>query len=357
MIPKKMEDFLRDRLPEQTWENRLVREIGRCFMEFSSVDVDRLARLGIEIDSLGPHLVVCMWDEEFALEVGGYLVSTTWRWANRRWAGIRMLPDITPATVFSLARGMTMKNAASGLAVWRGKSGHHRRTQPDTGRAHRSGPQICTAAVSLSACLSAWSRCGTTDADMKWIAIENGLDTSVSKPADMGGSRAEQAGAAAGGLVIALKAMLREMPRLKVLPQFSWLEIPNREALTVLIQGFGAVGANTASQIEERIPGAKMIGISDALGYLFDPKGLPIDDLYRMHQERVSVSDHILSRPWSAIAGVYHRSKYCSASNELLRETAFCLIPASPISNYLDITASYPAERYGRGYGGMDFDH
>ncbi len=61
---------------------------------------------------------------------------------------------------------------------------------------------------------------------MKTIAIENGLDSVVSKPADMGGSRVDQLGAAAGGMVIALQALLVEMPRLKSLPQFANLEIP-----------------------------------------------------------------------------------------------------------------------------------
>ena len=55
MIPKRMEAFLRERLPERTWKNRLVSEDGRCYMEFSAVDVDRLARLGIEVDPLGPR--------------------------------------------------------------------------------------------------------------------------------------------------------------------------------------------------------------------------------------------------------------------------------------------------------------
>ena len=340
MIPKKMEGFLTDRLPEQTRESRLVNENGGCFMEFSSVDVDRLARLGIEIDSLGPHLVVCMWDEKSTLEVGGYLVVDNLAMGRAAMGGIRMLPDITPAAVFSLARGMTMKNAASGLPFGGGKVGiiaERSLTQEEHSEVVRRFARLLRRYLPV---FLPGPDVGTTDADMKWIAIENGLDTSVSKPADMGGSRAEQAGAAAGGLVIALKALLREMPRLKSLPQFTWLEIPNREALTVLIQGFGAVGANTANQIEERIPGAKVIGISDALGYLYDPKGLPIDDLFRMYQERVSVSrpyfmETLISDRWGVSP-----TKYCSASNELLRKSAFCLIPASPISNYLDLTAS-----------------
>ncbi|MGB7116496.1 MAG: hypothetical protein WBD56_10160, partial [Anaerolineales bacterium] len=74
MIPKTMEVLLREHLPDKTWENRLQSQDGKCFLEFNSLDVDRLARLGIEVDSLGPRVVVCMWDEEATLEIGGYLV-------------------------------------------------------------------------------------------------------------------------------------------------------------------------------------------------------------------------------------------------------------------------------------------
>ena len=46
MIPKFMERFLKEVLPERTWRNRLVRENGLCFMEFGPMDIDRLNRLG-----------------------------------------------------------------------------------------------------------------------------------------------------------------------------------------------------------------------------------------------------------------------------------------------------------------------
>ena len=63
MIPQRMLAYLRERLPESTWETRLVRRGSAAFMEFDATAFDRLARLGIEVDHLGPRLVVCMWDE------------------------------------------------------------------------------------------------------------------------------------------------------------------------------------------------------------------------------------------------------------------------------------------------------
>ena len=73
-MPKRMSILLRSRLPEHTWNTRLVCEGTAAFLEFDAKDVDRLARLGIDVDHLGPQLVVCMWDEASPLEIGGYLV-------------------------------------------------------------------------------------------------------------------------------------------------------------------------------------------------------------------------------------------------------------------------------------------
>ena len=45
MIPKQMQEFLQDVLPERTWQNRLHRDGPLAFMEFGPLDVDRLKRL------------------------------------------------------------------------------------------------------------------------------------------------------------------------------------------------------------------------------------------------------------------------------------------------------------------------
>ena len=123
MIPKQMNEFLRDALPESTWANRLERWGPLAFMEFRPLDVDRMRRLGIEVDRLGPYMVVCMWEEDSPYEIGGYLVVDNLSMGRPSMGGIRMLPDVTPATIHNLARGMTLKNAAAGLPFGGGKSG------------------------------------------------------------------------------------------------------------------------------------------------------------------------------------------------------------------------------------------
>jgi len=337
MIPKRMATFLRERLPESTWQNRLIEEGGLCYMEFSALDAERLARLDIETDKLGPRLVACFWDQASELEIGGYLVIDNLAMGRPSMGGIRMAEDVTPSTIFNLARGMTLKNAAAKLPFGGGKAGivagkirsSAERQQVIEGVArllHRykgiylPGPDV-----------------GTNDDDMRTIATWNGIDHAVSKPVEMGGNRIDQLGAAAGGLAIALEAILQEMPRLRCLPQFASLKLPHPSELTVLIQGFGAVGAHTAKALLEQLPGVRVIGISDELGYLYNEEGLPVEHLFRLWQEK-----GVVTRPYylDAVLSQGLPTKYSSAPDDLLRESAFCLIPASPIANYLDTDAS-----------------
>lgn len=352
MIPRRMEAYLKERLPERTWQNRLICDNGRYYMEFNALDVDRLARLGIQVDNLGPRLVVCMWDEKSPQEIGGYLVVDNLAMGRPSMGGIRMLPDVNPAGIHNLARGMTLKNAAANLPYGGGKAG--------IVAERRMTPEMHTQVVrGFARLLKRYAGIylpgpdvGTNDADMKTIAIENGLDSALSKPVDMGGNRIDQLGAAAGGLVIALQALLEEMPRLRVLPQFSGLELPEAHLLTVIIQGFGAVGAHTASELQERLPGAKIIGVSDIYGYLYNQHGLPVQQLFKLWEEHGSATRHYYQEHLLTPEGLVLPTKYATNPDDLLRESAFCMIPAAPIANYLDTdpasSASMTVDRMGK---------
>ena len=123
MIPKKMETYLKEHLPGPTLKNRIKKENGKCFLEFTQLDVHLLSQLGINCDEIGPKLVVCLWDEDSPLEIGGYLIVDNLSMGSPSMGGIRMLPDITPSDIYNLARGMTLKNAAANLPYGGGKSG------------------------------------------------------------------------------------------------------------------------------------------------------------------------------------------------------------------------------------------
>jgi glutamate dehydrogenase (NAD(P)+) len=276
-----------------------------------------------------------MWDEDSPLEIGGYLVVDNLAMGLPSMGGIRMLPEVTPSVIHNLARGMTLKNAAANLPYGGGKSG----IVAEGGLTPEQHQEV----------VRGWARLlfryreiylpgpdvGTNDADMKTIAIENGIDHALSKPADMGGNRIDQLGAAAGGAIISLQALLEEMPRLRALPRFADLHIPAPDEVSVIIQGFGAVGAHAARLLKQHLPGARVIGISDAAGYLFDEHGLPVDELFALWQQSgLATQPYFLAQ---MMGGQTVRTlKYASQPNDLLRESAFCLIPAAPIANYLD---------------------
>ena len=334
MIPRFMEIFLKDVLPERTWRNRLARTEGRCFMEFGVVDIERLSRLGITVDQLGPKLVACLWDEASSLEIGGYLVVDNLAMGRPAVGGIRMLPDLTPADVFYLARGMTLKNAAADLANGGAKAGIIADPHMPAGQRQEVIKRFAALLLRYSDLFLPGPDVGTHTLDMRQIAIQNGLDMALSKPTEMGGN-CEAIGAAGGGLVIALQTLLQELPRLRNLPQFINLQVPEPDQLTVLLQGFGTVGANTARILRERLPHARVTGISDSSGYLYHEWGLPVDELYTLWQTgRPVIRDYFTHR-------IFEREpngpKFGTCNDDLLNESAFCFIPAAPTANYLGI--------------------
>jgi glutamate dehydrogenase (NAD(P)+) len=340
MIPKYMNEYLYGLLPKRTWQNRLRREGSMAFMEFGPLDVDQLKRLGIEVDKLGPHLVVCMWDEDNPLEIGGYLVVDNLSMGQPSMGGIRMLPDVTPAAIHNLARGMTLKNAAADLPYGGGKSGivassdltpeEHTEVVRSFARLigryndiYLPGPDV-----------------GTNDADMKTIAIENGLDGALSKTVDMGGNRIDQLGGAAQSVVAAIHTLLEEMGRLKALSQFADLCVPSGDELTVLIQGFGAVGTHAARLLIDAAPDnrPRIVGISDISGYIYNENGLPVADLLKIQAGQNNVAFPYFRKHLSGEC--LSPTKFSNHSDDLLRESAYCLIPAAPIANYLDVDAA-----------------
>ncbi len=235
---------------------------------------------------------------------------------------------------------MTLKNAAAALPFGGGKSGI---VCPET-----LTPEARQAVITgFGRLLKRYHNLyipgpdvGTNDADMKIFAIENGLNNVVSKPADMGGNRIDELGGAANGVVVAFKTLVGLLPRLQVLPQFRNMTLPGPGERSILIQGFGAVGAHVARLFHEHDPDTPPIikGISDAHGFLLNEEGLPwrhLFDLWKQFGEvtRRYFHDVILH---GTETGDPH-TVYSSCTDNLLRESGFCLIPASPVSNYLDV--------------------
>jgi glutamate dehydrogenase (NAD(P)+) len=338
-----MKQLLSDALPENILNKKTIADGPLRFIEFDPTDIDSLQRLGITVDRLGPRLVSCMWIEESPLEIGGFLVVDNLAMGQPSMGGVRMLPDVTPHDIHNLARGMTLKNAAADLPFGGGKSGI---VKPDT----LSDEERLQVIVGFGRLIKRYTDIyipgpdvGTNDADMKTFAVVNGLNNCVSKPADMGGNRIDELGGAANGVVVATKALLEHLPKLKQLPQFKDMVIPEASDMDVLIQGFGAVGAHAARIFHDYDPeNAPIIkGISDIDGYLLNCKGLPWKALFEMWQKFGSVTkqyykEQMVDGDSSAAKGAV----FSTAANNLLRESAFCMVPASPMFNYLDVDAT-----------------
>lgn len=339
MIPTKMASFLKENLSDEVIQMRTIKDTGMCFLELGRNDEHILSRLGISIDKLGPMLVACLWNETSEHEIGGYLVVDNLSMGSPSMGGIRMLPDITPQDIHNLARGMTLKNGAANLPYGGGKSGivaerdlspeDHTEVVRGFARLLRKYCDIYVPGPDV----------GTNDNDMKTIAIENGLDNAVSKPADLGGNRIDELGGAAGGVIIALETLLEILPRLRVLPQFANLEIPEQKDITVMFQGFGAVGAHASRIMLERLPDAKTTGVSDLNAYLYNKNGLPVERLFKMWQENGMVTNDFY-KAFVQQAGHECATKYSTDANNLLRESAFCFVPSASVFNYLSVLPS-----------------
>ncbi|MBL8040592.1 MAG: Glu/Leu/Phe/Val dehydrogenase [Chthonomonas sp.] len=112
---------------------------------------------------------------------------------------------------------------------------------------------------------------GTNPQVMAWImdtiSMQTGYTTPgvvTGKPVSLGGSegRVEATGR---GCIISMEEAAKQMGL-------------NLNGAKVVVQGFGNVGG-VAAMLAER-GGATVIGISDARGAIYNPKGLPIQDLY-----------------------------------------------------------------------------
>lgn len=188
--------------------------------------------------------------------------------------GMRMAPDVTTDECFRLARAMTLKNAAAGLAHGGGKSvlvgdprmprtqkqqlirafAHALRNETD----YIFGPDM-----------------GTDESCMAWVHDEIGR--AVGLPSALGGIPLDEIGATGWGLRHAAEGAARHCN----------LQLAGAR---VAVQGFGAVGRHAARFLAEQ--GARLVAASDSKGTLIDPQGIDISALARLKDQGLSVLDY-----------------------------------------------------------------
>jgi len=189
--------------------------------------------------------------------------------------GIRMAADLSLGEMRRLARVMTLKNSAAGLAFGGGKSGL--RVDPVALFGHPECKRewisrFAEALFELDTYITAPDM-GTDENDVQLIhdlycrrlGTEHHLRGGASRPPERGGIPIDGWALTAHGLFAAARTLEQQ------------LEGFSLAGARVVIQGFGNVGAPLAEKLARA--GARIVGCSDVHAALWDPEGLALDEL------------------------------------------------------------------------------
>jgi glutamate dehydrogenase (NAD(P)+) len=227
-------------------------------------DLSRLA------DHLGPAKIIQVHEPGIGLKAA-LVVDNVARGPSI--GGLRMAPDVSVEECFRLARAMTMKNAAAGLAHGGGKSvlWGDPRMQPER---KESLIRAFAHALRNESDYIFGPDMGTDETCMAWVKDEIGR--AVGLPAAIGGIPLDEVGATGWGL-------------------FNCAEIAAPHAgvaldgARVAIQGFGAVGKHAARFLATK--GARLVAASDTRGTLVDEQGIDVAALIALKADGQTVWD------------------------------------------------------------------
>lgn len=221
-------------------------------------------------DDLGPHKIIHVHDPSISLNAVLVVDNVA---AGPAIGGLRMAPDVTTGECYRLARAMTLKNAAAGLAHGGGKSV----LMGDPGM----DPQGKEDLIRAFACALRGEEdyifgpdMGTDEQCMGWILDEIGR--AVGLPREVGGIPLDQLGATGWGVYHSVCVAL---DKLKI----------GLDGARVVIQGFGSVGYHSARFMAR--DGAKIVAVSDSRGALRNDDGLDIDALWALKKDRRGVAE------------------------------------------------------------------
>jgi len=207
-------------------------------------------------DELGPEKVLHVHDPRSGLR-GIVVVDNTA--CGPAIGGVRMASDVSLDEVFRLARAMTLKNAAAGLAHGGGKAGivANPKTADKPGRIRAFALAIREIVDYIPG-----PDMGTDESCMGWIFDEIGR--AVGLPRVLGGIPLDEVGATGYGL-----AQCAE-----VAAPFCDLKL---QGATLAIEGFGNVGRPVAAFLEKM--GVRLVAASDSQGAVYNPEGIGVADL------------------------------------------------------------------------------
>jgi glutamate dehydrogenase (NAD(P)+) len=221
-------------------------------------------------DPLGPEKIVHIHEPRVGLKAIVVVDNTA---AGPAIGGTRMAVDVSVEECFRLARAMTFKNAAAGLAHGGAKSVIFGDPSLPRAEYERLVRAFAAAIRNLEEYIPGPDM-GTNETAMAWVKDEAGR--AVGLPRELGGIPLDEIGATGFGLAVAAEAA----------QEFSKVRL---EGARVAVQGFGAVGRHAARFLAGK--GARLIAASDSRGAVHDANGLDIGRLEALKAEGKSVAD------------------------------------------------------------------
>ena len=224
-------------------------------------------------DHTNPELKVRFIDPITGCVWGYLVIDNTLRGPSI--GGIRITPNLTLAEISQLAYTMTLKNSAAGIPFGGGKAGliadpHFLDKEPNL--------RVDLISIFAQALFSfdnyiCAPDIGTNENDIQQIyELNSRLLGKIShsrggtgRKEHYGGIPIDEWSLTAYGLIAAIKAFLSSNNEINI------------KGANVVIQGYGNVGAATATKLEKN--GAKIVGASDINAGLWEPTGLNIKEM------------------------------------------------------------------------------
>ncbi|KRW92271.1 glutamate dehydrogenase [Alicyclobacillus tengchongensis] len=222
--------------------------------------------------------------------------------------GVRFHPDVNESEVKALSLWMTIKCGINGLPYGGGKGGvvcdPRQMSFAELERVSRGYVRAISQIVGPTKDIPA-PDVFTNSQIMAWMMDEYShlreFDSPgfiTGKPRVLGGSEGRETATARGVLICIEEAARRRAMQL--------------QGARVIIQGFGNAGSYLAQFLHEQ--GARVVGISDAYGALYDERGLPIPDLLEQRDSFGTVTT---------------RFQNTISNQELLEKPCDILVPAA----------------------------
>lgn len=222
-------------------------------------------------DDLGPVKIVHACEPSLGLQAVLVVDNVA---AGPAIGGVRMATDVTTQECIRLARAMTYKNAAAGLAHGGGKVVLRGDPKMPAGQKE----QLIRALAQLLRGEREYifaPDMGTDEVCMAWVRDEIGRV--VALPRELGGIPLDEIGATGWGLSHVVDVALREC-------DFAL------DGARLVVQGFGAVGSHAARFLTAK--GAKLVAVADSRGAVHNPAGLDVNALLELKAAGRSVADY-----------------------------------------------------------------